>query len=382
MARLAIAHVDLSAKGGGEAVSLNVVEALQDDHDLTLLTLAEPDLAGLNDYFETDVRPDELPVRRPPGALDALRRVEERLGVTLYNLRNALLNRFVARHADAFDLVVGTDNELSVPGPLVQYVHTPRFARLVVSKRVGEDGFVDHAYDRLAYRLGGYDAEAIRGSRLLANSSWMAGVVQDAYGERPDVVNPPVDTRGFDGLPWEERERGFVTVGRLARYKNVEDTIRIVDGVRGRGHDVHLHVVGPAYDETYAREIRAMADRREYVELEGELTRDELVDVIGRHRYGLHGKRHEHFGMAVAEFVAGGAVPFVPGDGGQREIVDGRDVQLYHTVGEAVEQVDRVLSDADLQAELRTDPGEIERRYGRDRFRAEIREVVAEELPR
>lgn len=378
MAHIAVAHIDLLAKGGGEAVGVNVLEALQDEHEVTLLTLAAPDFDELNDYFRTDVT--DVAVRTADRQRRLLRAAERATGLTLYNLRNALLNRFVASHAGEFDAVVATDNELSVPGPLVQYVHTPRFARLVVSKRVGEDSFVDHAYDRLSYRVGGYDAEAIRESRLLTNSSWMADVVQETYGARPSVVHPPVDTRGFEPRPWSERERGFLTVGRLAPYKNVEDAIRVVDRLRERGHDVHLHLVGPAYDEEYYEYLDGLAAERPHVRVEGEVSRERLVELVSTHRYGLHAKRKEHFGMVVAEFVAGGALPFVPDNGGQRDIVNGQDDLTYATVDEAVERADRVLSNPDLQRELRMDPARVEDRFGRKRFHREVRHAVAAEL--
>ena len=376
MATIGVAHTNPMAKGGGEAVCMNAIEALQADHDVDLLTLSPVDLAGLNEYFRTAVDERRVTVRRPARVHEALERASD----PLYNLRNALLNRYVARHRAEYDLILGTDNELSVPGPLVQYVHTPRFARLVVSKRVGEDGFVDHLYDRLSYRIGGFDADEIRASRLLTNSNWMADIVQDAYDARPEVVHPPVDTRGFEDRPWAEREDGFVSVGRIARYKNLTGNVEIIDGVRERGHDVHLHIVGPAYDEAYYRELKALADARDYVHIEGELPREELTETINAHRYGLHGKRHEHFGMAVGELVAGGAVPFVPDNGGQRDIVGRRDELVYNTTEEAVEKIDDALSNPDLRRDLRSAAGDIEQRFGRDRFKREIRAVVADEL--
>ncbi|WP_408957576.1 glycosyltransferase family 4 protein [Natrinema sp. 74] len=374
MARIAVAHTDPMAKGGGEGVCMTVLEALQRDHDVQLFALTRPDFGELNRYFNTDVEP--VPVRKARWAASALELVD----LPLYNLRNALLSRHVARHRDAFDLVVSTDNELAVEPPAIQYVHTPRFGRLVTSKRVGEDSFVDHLYDRLSYRLGGYDADRLRESSLLTNSRWMATVVQDVYDVRPRVVHPPVDTAGFEPRPWDARENGFVTVGRLARYKNVEETIRIVDGVRTRGHDVHHHVVGPSYDPDYRRELEAMAAARDYVTLEGELPREELVDLCCTHRYGLHGKRGEHFGMAVAELVAAGAIPFVPDNGGQRDIVDRREELLFGTPAEAVAKIDRVLSEPELRRDVRLEPDCVEARFGRDRFREEIRTVVRETL--
>jgi glycosyltransferase involved in cell wall biosynthesis len=385
MARIAVAHADLMAEGDSEGVCMNVLEALQGVHDVTLLTLTPPDLTELNRYFRTEVR--DVDVRRPRWTSAFLSWLDE----PRYNLRNALLNRFVADCRDEFDLVVSTDDELSVAGPLVQYIHAPRFARLVVSKRVGEDSFVDHAYDRLTWRFGNFDPEQIRSSTLLANSDWIADVVRDAYDERPRVVHPPVDTRGFEdgGVPWDEREPGFVTVGRLTQYENVFDDIdstsvlddvAIIDRVRDRGHDVHLHLVRPGYDDEYVREVRRAAEERDYVHVEAELPREELVELVSSHRYGLHGKRHEYFGRAVAELAAGGTVPFVPNNRGQREIV-GSDDLTYSTTEEAVEKIDRVLSDPELARELHRGTADIERRFGRRRFHREMREIVAAELP-
>lgn len=374
MARIAVAHTDLGAKGGGEGVCMNVLAALQDCHDLALLTLASPDIAELDRYFDTDV--SDVPIRRPP----FVERILDRSELPLYNLENALLSRFVDSVAENFDLVISTDNEISPSIPAIQYVHTPRFGRLVTSKRVGEDSFGDHLYDRLAYRVGGFDAEEIRDSRLLTNSRWMANIVQDVYDVRPDVLYPPVDTSGLDPAPWDEREDGFVTVGRITPYKNVTQAVRIVDGVRERGHDVHHHIVGPPTDEAYATEVREMAADRDHVSVEGELRREELEAMLSTHKWGLHAKRHEHFGMAVAELVAAGAVAFAPDNGGQQDIVGERDELLYQTPEEAVEKIHRVLSDEGVRRDVRQTPGTIERRFGRDRFREEIRDVVNDEL--
>lgn len=56
MARVAVAHTDLTARGGAEAVCVNVLEALQDHHDVTLFTLVDPDWPALNEFYNADVR--------------------------------------------------------------------------------------------------------------------------------------------------------------------------------------------------------------------------------------------------------------------------------------------------------------------------------------
>ncbi|UPV76436.1 glycosyltransferase family 4 protein (plasmid) [Halorussus limi] len=376
--------MDLMSKGGGEAVAMNVLEALQGDHDLTLLTLTDPDLRELNDYFDTSVDVGSLTVERAGYLAPWL---NDRFGLKYYVLQNALLGRYARRHSDEYDLLVSTINELGLESNAVQYVHFPFDWTVSCDDRehifhptVEEDSL----YERLATRVAGVDREDIRQNALLANSGWTADVVEDAYGTRPEVVHPPIDTREFEDLPWSEREDGIVTVGRIERSKRIKELIRITEGVRERGRDLHLHVIGPTVDEEYREEVEALASGRDYVELEGEVPREELVERICTHKYGIHGKEYEHFGMAVAELAAGGAIPFVPNEGGQHAIVDDREELLYGSVADATEKIARVAADPDLQRELREPmgPSAIRRRFGRRRFQRRIREIVAEAMDR
>ncbi len=56
MVRIAVAHTDLMAKGGGRAVCMTVLEALHRYHDVRLLTLMRPNFAELNRYFNVRFR--------------------------------------------------------------------------------------------------------------------------------------------------------------------------------------------------------------------------------------------------------------------------------------------------------------------------------------
>ena len=374
MSEIAVVHMDLMAKGGGEAVCMNVLEALEERHDVTLLTLTDPDLAELNDYFNTSV--SSVTVRQAGYVAPAM---QERYGLQYYVLQNALLGRYARRHADEFDLLVSTINELGLETDSVQYIHFPFDWTVSLDNRehifhptVEEDSL----YERFATWVAGVDREDVRRNTLFANSGWTADVVEDAYGTRPEVMYPPVDTAEFEDRDWDDREDGFVTVGRIERSKRIKEMIRVVDGVRDRGHDVHFHVVGPTVDDEYHREVEAMALTRDYVELEGEIPRADLVERICTHKYGIHGKEYEHFGMAVAELAAGGTVPFVPSEGGQHAIVDDEDQLMYDSVDDAVAKVTSVMDDPERQRELRKGPAEIRRRFGRERFKDEFRAAI------
>lgn len=123
-----------------------------------------------------------------------------------------------------------------------------------------------------------------------------------------------------------------------------------------------------------------MAADREYIFLEGEVPRSRLVELACTHRYGIHGKEHEHFGMAVAELVAAGALTFVPKTGGQRAIVRNKPELLYGSVTEAIDAITTVLDEPRLQYELRMTPAEIRRRFGRERFQRQFSSIVDELL--
>ncbi|WP_251341937.1 glycosyltransferase [Haloplanus halophilus] len=370
MARVAVLHNTLDGRGGADAVCLHVCEALQSVHDVTLLTLSRSSLADLNRLFDTDAR---VPVYRPPGtalvcrAFDAL---PERWGPALAP-RSVLLHRLFARHADRFDAAVSTANEFALPVPSVQYVHYPQFNRRAAP--AGSAGRLNPLWSRLA-GLG--DRRLPADARLLANSAWTADAVEAVYGRRPAVTFPPVDPPP-DPRPWTERESGIVVVGRLAPDKRPLRAIRIVDGVRERGHDLHLHLAGSsssAYAE-YARRVAAAAADRPYVHLDRDAPRERIDELLETHRYGLNCKPREHFGMAVAEYVAAGMVAFAPDAGGQREVLANRTDRLFDSTADAVATVAAAI-EADARPTLPRD------RYASDRFHAAIRRHVAELLGR
>ncbi|MFC6963710.1 glycosyltransferase family 4 protein [Halocatena marina] len=370
---IAIAHHNLMEMGGAEGVGMNVIEALQDQYDVTLLTLTHPDFTKLNSYYNTEVDEHAIEVQQIGLVTPTLYEQTK----SLHLLKNAFVSRLMASRADQFDMVFCTYNELSLAGRSLQYIHMPQFRRWTNG---GADSTLLSVYDELCKGIEGFDTEQISTNHLLANSEWTADVTEQTYGVRPQVVYPPVDTDGFVDTPWDEREDGFVSVGRIGPKKNVLRTIKIVAALHDRGHDVHLHIVGPPHGEEYIESVEAAADQHEFVHLEGILSRKELVDLICTHKYGIHGKNHEHFGMAVAELAAAGTIPFVPDGGGQREIVNERAELLYEAKNDAVEKIDHVLSTPELQSELTSTTENVKERFGRRRFQRIICDIVEDQF--
>lgn len=373
MANIAVVHPDLEIRGGAESVCMHVFEALQADHELTLFTLAEPDVHALNEYYRTAVRP---PAIRLAGQLGPT--VSRIAGHRLASLQMALLSRYAREQAVEFDLVFSTKNEVGVDGPSIQYVLSPQFA--TADPGIDQASPLQGAYDRVCRRLAGVTERTLRRGTYVATSEWTADALKDTHGVCAETIYPPVDVDSFPEYPWDEREAGFVTIGRVGPSKRILRNVEVIERLRERGHDIHLHVAGPTTDSEYADRVQQVAAKRPFVSIEGALSREELIDLVVSHKYGLHGRPYEHFGIAVAELAAGGAIPFAPDSGGQREILRGNERLLYRSVDDAVTTIDRVLADEGRQRALRASLRDAAARFGRDRFAAEVRDVVGRVL--
>lgn len=367
--------------GGGEAVTVWAIQALAAEFDLTVVTASEFPLPKLNDFYGTDLPPDAFLIERVPLPL----RLQE--SNRFWLLKYHLVMRYCKGLGATVDLFFSTFGEMDFRKPGIQYVHFPALAE-DFSRTFGamhgawyhRDSLLRRAYRGVCERLSGFSIQTMARNATLVNSRWTGNLVTRAYGIVPRVVYPPVPGE-FPDIPWEARENGFVCIGRVSREKRLDQVISILHRVRQKGYDIHLHIVGPMPDSTYARSIRSLRQEHAgWVFLEGQLSRDDLCTLITRHRYGIHGMPHEHFGIAVAEMVKGGCITFVPRGGGQVEIVADEEHLVSADEGEAVDKITRVLTDDGLQIRMREHLWHQRQRFSAARFMTEIRSAVIQAL--
>jgi len=381
MAQILVIHPGVMTRGGAEAVCLSVLETLQDEHDVTLLTTGSPSLSELNEYFGTTVSDVRIHTNL---ALD----VAERFPASLARLRTALMTRVCQQTVTTpYDIVINTRTKPLHPasakgGPhFISYLHHPH-AVMRSETHTRLNRHVVNGYDRVCNEISP-ETVALQNAEVLANSQWTAQRVRDYANVDPQVVYPPIDTTNIEPSSWEDRSDTILTIGRIVPKKRVLQLIEIVTRLRDRGHDVRHRIVGPeptgrslTVFNSYADTVRERASKHDFVHFEETVSRERLTELIATAKYGLHGMEREHFGIAVAELVAGGAIPFVPRSGGQMEIVEADEQIMYDTIPEAVEKMDRVMGDDTLQRQIRSSLPDIEERFGRERFQAEIERVV------
>ena len=380
--RIILIHPELGGCGGSEAVCLWTIEALKDEYDISLITLTHIDIGRLNTFYGTSLEPHEFSVIVVHPFIKAL---IDRLKFSRLKQHSMIRYHKHTLSRLKYDLVISTANELDFGCKGIQYVHFPWCNEKVLrdlnempsDKWRYQDTFFRKAYLRLCRLISSWSEEGMRQNITLANSNWTGEVVRKAYGIESCTVYPPVPT-DFPRVHWDKREGGFVCIGRLTPAKRIETIIEILKQVRGKGWDIHLHIAGDlaGNDQQYVARIRQMCvSNSSWIFLEGNLPRNDLVNLVSKHKFGIHGMEYEHFGIVVAEMVKAGCIVFVPHGGGQVEIVNESQL-LYQSLENAVERIIAVLSSDILQTSLREKLSLNADRFSVESFSENMRQIV------
>jgi glycosyltransferase involved in cell wall biosynthesis len=374
----------LGPPGGGNAVANWMLEALKQEHAVTVLTWQPFDVAAINRFYGTSFRRSDFTVLRGPLLLRLFFRLDP--DPESFQPHNYLL-RLCKQIGHEYDVLITSNNESDFGRRGIQYIHYP-----YLSRQAARSAHLDGASRsrRLLALLQGklrpwmfisdYSFERMRSNLTLVNSDWTGRRVNEQYGTRSITLYPPVPG-AFPHVPWDERDNSFICIGRLAPGKRFERIIEILAQVRRAVPGVRLHIVGTQgvtrEERAYYRRLSAMVQANaSWVHLHENLPRGELVQLIARQRYGLHAQVDEHFGIAVGEMVCAGCITFVHNSGGQVEIV-GNDPRLgYDTTEDAVRKIASVLSDRRQQADLRQFLDTRKELFSTQRFVHELRNIV------
>jgi hypothetical protein len=144
--------------------------------------------------------------------------------------------------------------------------------------------------------------------------------------------------------------------------------------------DLKMLIVGGLQDEKYSNRVLKKISATEEAEYLGYVEREKLDQLLATCKYGIHGKRLEHFGIAPAEMALSGILPFVPDAGGQVEIVNNISHLTYNGLNDATRKLVTVINNPDLQRKLLGKLSDSEDRFCIDRYRREIKDFVFQTL--
>lgn len=384
--KLAIVHPEAWYGGGAESRPPWIIQALRGDYDITLITAGiitngTYSVDRVNKYYGTKISEVDFKLvhYRPGFFLDKTRRFS--------SLKKRLFQRFLKKHLPEYDAVISTSSftPVDLGRAIIRFVVAFDFDRTLCDKLEPppkEDvtgGFLGKAlqYIHQAFLdlIFPADNSAWLKDQIVSNSDWTGAVLSDSYNIRTRTLYPPVWSE-FQKVPYEERGKGFVWVGVFAPQKEVESAIEILSRVRARGYNVHLHIVGWGYSDSYMEQIEKLHSRhKDWVFMEGRCELPEKLRLLSTHRYGINSRAKEPFGIAVAEMVKAGCIVFCPDSGGQVEIV-GDDRLTFGSMEDAVDRICAVLDSEKLQKEILSKLSERACLFSVETFQAGVRGIV------
>ena len=376
--KICVAHPGLRA-GGSEARVMALLEALQNNCDVTLLTSIPFECDRLNVAYHTKVRDDKVKVRIAP-----IPAVLKRVSVG-DALRSAYYSRFVKEASVEFDLCISCFEIMHFEGPSIQFLIDVTWSEELKQKAFREAPGIRRIFHtanavRTTYL---YFAKMISGTNLngsdrlnclfVANSSWIADMFFRGHGIKPIIIYPPVYAP--DVVEEYDRTSDFVLLGRISPEKRVVEAIEVIRGVRDRGHNVNLHIIGAFDASSYSEHVRKVSLSYEWVYLHGGLFGPPKFAELAKHSFGIHMRFGEAFGIAVAEMVKMGLVPFVPDDAGPSEIV-GDERLTFSDQAAAVEVIDNMLQHPQLLSEIRLGLKRRGALFSSEKFKKEAEKVI------
>ncbi len=378
MKRVLLVQPSLQPPGGGNGVAAWILQALASEHRVTVLSWQRVDIDPINRFFGTHLKPGDFDAIQVPRSW---RMLADHLPTPSTLIKLSLLMRYTRVVSAGYDVLFGVYNETDYGRRGIQYVHYPTYLRprpMVDLRWYHPPQAGLNFYYELADRIADFSLDRLKKNLTLVNSDWTGEHVARFLGIETRTLYPPVVDPATP-LPWEKRINGFLAVGRISPEKEFERVMKILARVRLHAPDLTLTIVGTSdrHGRRYMRSLTSLANTLgSWIQFRDNATREELRSLMASYRYGIHGMREEHFGMAPAEMARAGMIIWVPRGGGQTEIVGREPLLMYESDDEALRRILKTLVSPAEQQRLRTLLAGTSAKFSTARFTEQVRAIV------
>ena len=304
-----VVHNSLNIVGGGERLSLSVIESLKDSgYRVRLITTEPTNWDHVRRMTGKDIRPD----------------VEETVfpfRVKYFGIYARLLTFLkLLRKKGKCLLTINTHGDVLPISTDIVYMHYPTFTLLedqAVNIKYKESMFWRTyflPYKFIQERLTG----KLEGSVILTNSEYSREAIRRHIGVDATVVYPPVDLKAFLPLSEnDERQDVVVSCGRYSPEKNQLLLLKLAKELPDYG----FIVIGASSGKVSGAYYNRLLDERRRMGLTNivfhrDLPRRDQLEIYSRSKVYVHPMIGEHFGIAVVEAMASGLIPIVHKSGG------------------------------------------------------------------
>lgn len=227
------------------------------------------------------------------------------------------------------------------------------------------------------FKLNGWDL-------IIYNSKFTKEHAEKNWPIESEIIYPPVDVENIKPF---KKKKYILSVGRFFGYlkdKKHEFLIKAFKELFKTRMitEWSLYLVGSAGegDRDYLEKLKDLA-KGTPIKFYPNLGYDNLIELYGQsciywHAAGLgetDPTKMEHFGISTVEAMAGGCVPVVIGEGGQREIVEnGRSGYLWGTLDELKELTLKLIKEDSLREKMAVASTQRAKNFSKEYFEREI----------
>ena len=377
--KIALVHPFIEGPGGAVNVALNMAVALRGfGYDVTLHLFRHlSDVNKVCNAFRLNC--DSIRIEKISCPLTIrffefiTKRRALRAWISIMYIKRQL--EYINKLKDRYDLVIHTDAHVPYPIDVI-YTHYPYFWAPIYSSstprrlyNIVTEAMIEHLLHKLSKS----------NPLILTNSFWTASVVKKAWKRNAEVLHPPVDIDYFgEVFNNDRREKIVVTISRIA----IEKRLDIIPVIANILRNYKFFIVGartPTSDIVLNRitsECRRLGC--DNVEVVLNPSREEIRSLLGEAMFYLHPPFPEHFGIAIAEAIAAGAIPIVYRDGGGwTDIVSRISSELgYRDISEVSMIIRRLENNGSKLYELRKIGRDVVNDFRPERFRENLRRII------
>jgi glycosyltransferase involved in cell wall biosynthesis len=341
-----ILHHTLNSAGGGEKVSLGIIEALKElgRGEVNLGTVEKTDWRKVRSVFGDVTHPDKemniLPFK-----------------LNLFGIyQRSLTGLYAYKYRKKYDLIINSHGDVMPAFCDVTYMHFPTFTLLKQPATfIKHRDFVKYRKN-LFWRIYFIPYEFIqtklvekylKHSLILTNSLFSQSIIKKWTGKNAYVVYPPVEVEKFY-FKNDYRENIIVTCSRFTPEKNLE----LIPEVASKVSEAKFYIFGSTSKTSWEviSEIKKATNKFKVknVYLKPNAPLNEMLSIYRKAKIYLHTMVNEHFGLSIVEAMASGLVPVVHKSGGPyMDILNGKQGIYgfcYETVDEAAESINNLLT--------------------------------------
>ncbi|MEM2843271.1 MAG: glycosyltransferase [Candidatus Bathyarchaeia archaeon] len=345
--KILILHHTLNSVGGGERVSLGIIEALKElrKGEVDLGTVEKTDWRKVRNAFGDVTLPDKemniLPFK-----------------LNLFGIyQRALTGVYAYKYRKKYDLIINTHGDVMPAFCDVTYMHFPTFTLLKQPATfIKHKDFVKYRknlfwrsyfipYEFIQTKL---VQKYLEHSLILTNSLFSLSIIKKWTGKNACVVYPPVEVEKFY-FKNEYREDIIVTCSRFTPEKNLE----LIPELASKIPKANFYIFGSTSKTSWEviSEIKKTASKFKVknVYLKPNAPLNEMLSIYRKAKIYLHTMVNEHFGLSIVEAMASGLAPIVHKSGGPyMDILNGKQGIYgfyYKNVNEAANIIKDLLAD-------------------------------------